>query len=388
MPKNVLIVLTMFATSCLPLVAQGNSCQQYTTWYLSGNAGSGGQPAFWPSPNGNQFMEQLQSQYGGTGPSCSAVWEGVPGVWGGWGGVCSSVGWTCAPPAPPVGGCSSTCVAGEPISLSDGNTFIEQTDVRIPGLGGGLVLTRTWNSLQLVSGNLFPGWLTNFDEQVFPGGDGTMKYARADGSIWSFAYIAPQGGPGAFQLIAPANGHATLTELTQQNIPVGWQITFQNGEQRTFGIYPGFISQCDTGPINSAQLNGISDRNGNGVQLNYTNSGQQCAAQYLTSVVDAAGRHLYFTYASGHLTNVTSDTGTGINITYTYSTSPSGSTVLSRVTQSDNTFVTYTYDFYNNIVSVNDMNGKVLESHAYDTLRRGLSSSRANGVDALTISFP
>lgn len=36
--------------------------------------------------------------------------------------------------------------AGAPISLATGNTYIQQTDIRIPGLGGGLTLARTWNS--------------------------------------------------------------------------------------------------------------------------------------------------------------------------------------------------------------------------------------------------
>src|SRR5579859_6691782 len=40
--------------------------------------------------------------------------------------------------------CGPDC--GSPISLADGNTYIEQTDARLPGLGGGLVLTRRWNS--------------------------------------------------------------------------------------------------------------------------------------------------------------------------------------------------------------------------------------------------
>jgi len=34
-----------------------------------------------------------------------------------------------------------------PINFSNGNTWIEQQDYSIPGLGGGKALTRTWNSL-------------------------------------------------------------------------------------------------------------------------------------------------------------------------------------------------------------------------------------------------
>ncbi len=58
----------------------------------------------------------------------------------------------CAPgtaaPETACGSCQKNRpVAGSPINLSNGNTFIIQTDISIPGLGGGLTLTRTWNSL-------------------------------------------------------------------------------------------------------------------------------------------------------------------------------------------------------------------------------------------------
>jgi hypothetical protein len=41
-------------------------------------------------------------------------------------------------------GCEGTC--GMPINLTNGNTWIEQHDYSLPGLGGGLGLSRTWNS--------------------------------------------------------------------------------------------------------------------------------------------------------------------------------------------------------------------------------------------------
>jgi len=42
-------------------------------------------------------------------------------------------------PAPPM--------ANAPICLGTGNTFIQQTDVMLPGLGGGITLIRRWNSI-------------------------------------------------------------------------------------------------------------------------------------------------------------------------------------------------------------------------------------------------
>jgi len=40
------------------------------------------------------------------------------------------------------------------------------------------------------------------------------------------------------------------------------------------------------------------------------------------------------------------------------------------------------------ISAVRDSNGKVIEAHTYDSQGKGLTSSRAGGVDAVTISYP
>src|SRR5262245_14127929 len=50
----------------------------------------------------------------------------------------------CTPSVPEVCPSCSSPSATKPISLSTGNTFIKETDISLPGLGGGLTLTRTW----------------------------------------------------------------------------------------------------------------------------------------------------------------------------------------------------------------------------------------------------
>jgi len=98
------------------------------------------------------------------------------------------------------------------------------------------------------------------------------------------------------------------------------------------------------------------------------------------------------------VSSVTSDPGTGISVTYTYQWVHLGNLFsgdiysgpeLVRVTQADGTFVSFTYDQSLRITTVSDTNDKVLEQHTYaDACNAGLSSSRANGVDALTLYFP
>jgi YD repeat-containing protein len=292
----------------------------------------------------------------------------VPVGWNcvGWGyfvflSICTFPNPTCAPAAAAGETCPTCPHASNPISLATGNTYIEQTDVRIPGLSNGLTLVRTWNSQwpssQMASqvGSFGPNWRSTYEERVFLGSDGYMRYARGDGSFWSFGV----GGPG-WLVAAPANAGATLVQgLTY------WTLTLKSGDQRHFDI-------------NSGSLTAIIDRNGNTTQLTYDGLNR------LVTVTDPASRHLTFTYASNTsfiVTGVSSDVG--LALTYAYDSQNR----LSQVTRPDQTTLTFQYDSNSNITAVLDSNGKVLESHTYDSSKRGLTGSKANGVEAVTISY-
>lgn len=270
---------------------------------------------------------------------------------------------TCAPPEAP----SETCVgcaavsATNPVNLITGNTYIIQNDLHIPGLGGGLNLVRTWNSILSYNDvpyepSMFgPNWRLNFDERIFIAGDHYVKYLRGDGSIWSFGYIAWD----MWGVAAPANVVATLGP----GPPYGWILTFQDGEKRVFD--------------NDGKLISIEDRNGHGVNLTYDQLGR------LTTVTDSASRHLYFAYGgAGYLvTSVTTDFGPSLSYSY------DGQGRLSQVTEPDQSTLSFQYDSNSFISAVLDSEGKVLEAHTYDASGRGLTSSRANGVDAVTLSY-
>jgi len=379
--KLILLVLIVSLSTCV--FAQGAACTQYYTFTLSG--ASSCTPGVQANQSWNDQLANLQSQGGGAGPNCS--YSPNPYNSNCTYGECYSTAWTCKPASPVVGGCPADCIAGGPINLANGNTYIEQNDVRMPGLGGGLTLTRTWNSIWPNTGAVAAPqigmfgtqWLSTYEEGMSIGGDGTMKYSRADGSIWSFASY---GNPLSYNLIAPGNVQAaTLTFSNAQSTPV-WTVMFQHGEKR---IFNGLLG----GPLAA-----IIDRNGNTTSLTYD------ANNRLTTVTDPAGRHLYFNYGSGtspYVASVTSDSGSGINVMYSYEECYQLSSgcgmffseypALTQVTQADNTFVTFTYSGYLAITGVNDTNGKVLESHNYDACYGGLSSSRANGVEALSIIF-
>jgi YD repeat-containing protein len=277
---------------------------------------------------------------------------------------------TCPAPAAPFEvGCCPTCggcgnSGAAPISLVNGNTYIVETDVKIPGLSGGLTLTRNWNSIwpstqtALQAGLFGPNWRSSYEERVFLGNDDYVKYSLGDGSFWSFA--CPYWS--SCSLVAPANVKATLVANSNYT---SWTITFQNGEQRIFNYASG-------------SLTSIIDRNGNTTQLTYDGLNR------LVTVADPGGRHLYFSYASGSsylVTGVTSDVG--ISLSYAYDSQGR----LIQVTKPDLTTLAFAYDSNSRITSVTDSAGKILESHTYDSQGRGLTSSRANGVESVTVSY-
>jgi YD repeat-containing protein len=202
-----------------------------------------------------------------------------------------------------------------------------------------------------------PNWRSTFEERVYLGSGNYMKYARGNGDFWSFGYLN-----GVWMPAAPANVSATLIQGA-----TSWTMTFPNGEKRTFDFTTG-------------NLLSISDRNGNTTQIAYDSSNR------LYTVTDPAGRSLTFTYASPSsylVTGVSASVG-GLSLTYSYDSQGR----LKQVTNPDLSTINYTYNSASLITSVTDSQGKVLESHTYDNSARGLTSSRANGVESLTITYP
>lgn len=276
------------------------------------------------------------------------------------------------------------CCAGEPIDLASGNTYIQQTDISIPGLNGGLQLVRTWNSLfstfhgdDVANGLFGNNWRCNYEERVVGEDGGIAHYWRGDGNIWTFK---SGNDPSHYTLAQPAN-----TIVTLDRSALFWTLVFKNGERRIFSGVTG-------------ALEAIQDRNGNTTSISHDSLGR------ILTVTDPASRHLFFHYALADsfdsqfntaVTSVTSDVG--ISMAYGYTNQldfiVTNNVMLSRVTYPDQSTIGFGYvfspDFRSTLIkTVVDSAGKVLETHTYDRRNRGLTSSKANGVESLTVTYP
>jgi YD repeat-containing protein len=256
---------------------------------------------------------------------------------------------------------ANTPTGSNPINLATGDTFITQSDLSIPGLGGGLSLSRTWHSLEYAptSGMFGGNWRSTYDERIVVAFGGMVEYVRGNGGLWTLGLVSVSW-PLSYAMAAPANGNVSLGYDGTY-----WTLTYNTGEKRIFNAAGYLLS--------------MSDRNGNTTQLTYD------ASNRLTTVTDPASRHLYFSYASptsNLVVGVSSDVG--ISLSYAYD----GQGRLATVTKPDLTTVSFQYDSNSLISAVLDTNGKVLEAHTYDGQARGVMSSRAGGADAITVTYP
>ena len=256
--------------------------------------------------------------------------------------------------------------AGAPINVTNGNVWVQQRDYRLPGLGGGLALVRTWNSLlgsvgpPNVAGMFGQSWRSTYEEMlVGPDSNNNLKYWRGDGSAWTFAY---NGALSSYSLLSPPNQRAQLWS----NPTGGFTLALADGTQKVFNAQD--------------LLSAIIDRNGNQTTLAYDSSNR------LTSVTSAGGSTLTFTYGnSNNPTQVTTvQDSVGTVATYTYDSSSR----LTLVSYPDGSALNFTYDPNSSmLLSVTDSQGKLMEAHTYDTQGRGLTSTRANGADSVSLSY-
>ena len=273
------------------------------------------------------------------------------------------------PPSLVDPGPSTECeaTAGQPINVTTGDVWISKNDYSVPGLAGGLSVTRTWNSLwnqsnpPFETGMFGKGWTSDFEERLQIYNSSYIIYWRGTGNTWIFE--APVGCTScAYHLFSPANQQASLQ---YDSATAQYTLSFKNGTKKVFS--------------NSGRLLSAIDRNGNQTTISYDSSDR------ITTVTAPGGQWISFTYGDSQNVNSVTSAQDAVGTVATFSYVDSN---LTQVVYADGSQHNYAYDAANNIISVTDSEGKVLETHTYDTQGRGLSSSRANSVNSFTIQYP
>ncbi len=167
------------------------------------------------------------------GPGCTTT--PPPGaVFSGY-GVYAAFWWfwsdKCQPHQPRCQTCQrsgNSALGGHPIDLATGNTFITQTDLALPGLGGGLVLTRTWNSIPssvYASGPHMFGlnWQSTYEDRlVYNTSDHFLT--EEGGQEDETAFGLSSFGPLTYNVVAPANKLGTLKANTSNGNVTGYTL--------------------------------------------------------------------------------------------------------------------------------------------------------------------
>lgn len=278
----------------------------------------------------------------------------------------------------PTNGASLSTV-GDPIDISTGNVYEVVTDYTTSGPNP-LAFTRYYNSFNPLLANAtafsVPHWRHNYDRYLQLGlsqvvaerPDGRQIIFTLSGGVWT----------------PPTGVDMSLTRTS-----TAWILTDHDDTVET---YPTFFN-----PIlpeaeillvaQSVPVATITYRGGYSQAVAYNSIGQP------TTVTDSYGRQLAFAYTNGQLATVT--TPDSLVLTYAYDSSGAAPGVTDRlVSVSYNTTppgsVTYQYGnaaFPFAITAVIDENGNAQSSFTYDGFGRALTSKRAGGADAFTITY-
>jgi RHS repeat-associated protein len=259
--------------------------------------------------------------------------------------------------APNSGVTSCQTNVGDPVNVTNGNMYLKQTDYRLPGIGEGLDITRTYNSSKQTSGLFGVGWSSSLDESVVAYGNLLVRLNLPDGRAVYFT----RNSVGAPFDPLPSAFYGQIVK----NVDNSYTLTYKDGSVHQFNA--------------NGKLTSFADPNGNTITLTLNASGNP------TAITDASGRTVTLTYDSqSQIATISDNLGT----IATYARLSFGR--LSSVTYADGSKYQFTYvitgnNFY--LSTVKDALNNVLESHTYDSQGRTLTSERANSTNRYTLTY-
>lgn len=253
-----------------------------------------------------------------------------------------------------------TCPAvGRPVNVTNGNMYLQQTDYRLPGVGDGLEITRTYNSRMQRAGIFGYGWSTTLDESINAYGTTFLRLNLPDARA---VYFSRSSTSAPYLPRQPLDFYGQIVK----NSDTTYTLTFKDGRIHQFNAAGKLVS--------------LTDRNNNVITLTYD------ANSNPVTVTDTSGRTLTLTYDSyGKVGSIADSMGT--IATYTHTTFGR----LTRVTYADGSKFNFTTVFSGNnmyIGTVKDALNNVIESHTYDSQGRALTSEIAgNGTEKYTLNY-
>ena len=233
------------------------------------------------------------------------------------------------------------------VNVHNGNLYLSDDDVTLPGKGIPIQVSRSYNSRAGSFNSTYGhGWQFNVGMSLKyqdPYSSKVILFTDDDGTKHVFTELDGQDG------VWDAPPGMDLTLKYQSGSPAYYIITDKAQTKYTFDA-------------STKRLEAIVDANGNVTDLAYNTDGT------LKNMSDASGRMINFTYVNGKLDSIT---GSQIpTVKYGYNTSGD----LVSVTKQTSTgtilnVMSYGYDDWHNVTSVKDPKGNITSISYYSTDR-------------------
>lgn len=246
---------------------------------------------------------------------------------------------------------------GEPVNVTNGNVFLDQTDYRLPGVGSALAVTRTYNSTSRRAGLFGRGWSTAFDESIDAASPSQLRLNLPDGRAVYF-----DGGAGVFTPRESSNLQGRIARDAAGN----FTLSLKGGSTHRFNPAGKLLSTTDRYSNRTSLaydagggLSSITDPFGRTLAAASDGEGR------VVALSDSLGAVASYAYGpGGELLSVTYPDGSGFH--FDYATAATSAPLLTTVT---------------------DALGNTIESHAYDANGRAVSSERDGGVARVTLDY-
>ena len=323
----------------------------FTFLIFGSNLAAGAATVYIQPPNGTQTIAGQVSigTDGGFSFSYATQETSVPGAYLAWAidksGAKSSTGsfTLFSPTKESLPNCQSNTTSGchgDPINTATGNYTYQHTDLTIAGRGMPFAFTRTYNSQNGTPGPMGAGWSHSYMASFVQNVDHSITIRTPDGQLLIFdpvgdSYVSRFNN--VYSTLQSSSGNFVLTTKNQMSYR-----------------------------FSGSQLTALSDRNGNTIQLTYSDG-------VLTGIIDTVGRRLAVsTDPLGRITRIVDPAGRSLQYYY------NGAGDLVAFTDANGGLFAYSYDGLHQMLTAFDPQNNTFLTNTYDSV--GRVSSQTDGM--------